>query len=168
MKSYFLLVSLVNTSVKTKSNSLVQNVNSLLNSATLLDAERVCCEFYETLGVPAFKVNNTLINAGGHGAVFKCATVDDGVMPSETALKYYFLSENKNITHFQMKNEALDRAGTRPKLYQFHDQGYFEEWLGDFSDLKKPELLSMFDCRLPIARELAKLHSVKVEVNFFH
>ena len=50
--------------------------------------------------------------------------------PSITAQKIYYSTEDKNLTELAIVNTELSNAGVRATLYWFHDQGYFEEFLG--------------------------------------
>ena len=52
------------------------------------------------------------------------------VNPSITAQKIYYSTEDKNLTELAIVNTELSNAGVRATLYWFHDQGYFEEFLG--------------------------------------
>ena len=47
-----------------------------------------------------------------------------------TAQKIYYQTEDKNLTELAIVNTELSDAGVRAPLYWFHDQGYFEEFLG--------------------------------------
>ena len=59
--------------------------------------------------------------------------------------------------------QAVSEAGVRPPLYWFHDQGYFEEFLGHKTDLNKyPGQIYREDVLLQIAKNLADMHKVDV------
>lgn len=47
-----------------------------------------------------------------------------------TAQKIYYSTEDKNLTELAIVNTELSDSGVRAPLYWFHDQGYFEEFLG--------------------------------------
>ena len=54
----------------------------------------------------------------------------ENVYPSITAQKIYYSTEDKNLTELSIVNTELSNAGIRAPLYWFHDEGYFEEFLG--------------------------------------
>ena len=60
-------------------------------------------------------------------------------------------------------DQAVSEAGVRPRLYWFHDKGYFEEFLGHKIDLNKiPGQIYQQDVLLQNAKNLADMHKVDV------
>ena len=94
--------------------------------------------------------------------MFRCATTKEDVEPSVTAMKYYYTVADKNMTELELVNTALNDSGVRPTLYKWlPERGYIEQWLGDYSDLWTADL-TMYDLRLEVAAELAKMHSIEI------
>ena len=67
--------------------------------------------------------------------VFKCECNSNEINPSIVAQKLYYTTDDKNITEIALINEAVSDGGVRAPLYWFHDNGYFEEFLGHKKDL---------------------------------
>ena len=67
--------------------------------------------------------------------VFKCECNSNEINTSIVAQKLYYTTDDKNITEIALINEAVSDGGVRAPLYWFHDNGYFEEFLGHKKDL---------------------------------
>ena len=96
--------------------------------------DSVCQEFYASIGVQSSDVNNEYVANGGQGVVFRCWTTQKDVEPQETASKVYFDTSYMNMTQLELVNTAVNSTGVRPTLYMFHENGYVEEWLGDYKE----------------------------------
>ena len=96
------------------------------------------------------------------GLVMKCST-DADVEPSVVAQKVYYYTRDKNMTESELINVAVSDAGVRPKLYWFHDKGFFEEYLGHKEDLNKHPL-QMYQRPVleKVAQNLAEMHKVSI------
>ena len=92
--------------------------------------DKSCADFYIGRGVAQDSIHNDFVTNGGQGAIFRCWTETQNVIPEEAANKVYFMPEWINITEVELINTAVNATGVRPVLYKFHDQGYIEEWLG--------------------------------------
>ena len=69
-----------------------------------------------------------------------------------------------NLTQIELINTAVNGTGVRPLLYKFHERGYIEEWLGEYSDFNSGKLsLQLWEVGDQVAESLALVHSTEVE-----
>jgi len=134
-------------------------------------ANRLCKDFFRDFhGVmnPEL-VTNVEINNGNQGSVYRCACDDcTDVNPNVVAQKLF---KDRMLNQFNMTDMGLIRTevsagGVGAELFWFHEEGYFEEFLGHKSDLKDhPTGITMADKNIwsAHAAEIGKLHAIPVD-----
>jgi len=123
-----------------------------------------CRAFYTDRAVPEESIFNDFVTNGGQGAIFRCWTDVSDIQPNETANKVYFYPETMNLTQIELINTAVNNTGVRPTLYQFHDNGYIEEWLGDYEDFNSGKAdLELWEVGDLVAKSLSLVHSTDVD-----
>jgi len=124
-----------------------------------------CQKFYTERGVDTSEIFNEYVTQGGQGQVSRCFTTKTGVYPEETAQKIYFYGETATDA-LRTVNEAVNATGVRPILYMFHDDGYIEQWLGDYRNLQEPRKHpNLLDVATEAAQRLAIVHATDADVD---
>ena len=134
-------------------------------------AKRYCETFYESRNGTSDNIESKYIANGAQSVIYKCATTDD-IEPEQAALKIYFSSDDKNFTEMEMIDLQLTKQDIRYPVYEWiKSVGKFEEFLSGYRKLKNGwkdgqatyNDFNNDDIRAKIAKEIAALHSAKVE-----